>query len=136
MGNRFIWCAHYLLEDLGCFLRVSGSIVCSIVLCRRSLLKVLGQADGNYKAEDKSENASASTDALLQAGILSYSRSKGLFVGAVLKGAVVSPDNDLNKAVYGMDAKSLLDPGRKLAPSQEPSVVQVFPETLASFSKK
>ncbi len=79
-------------------------------------------------------NASASTDAMLQAGILSYSRSKGLFVGAVLKGAVISPDNDLNKAVFGMDAKTLLDPGRK--PSQVPAVVQAFPETLASFSKK
>ena len=79
-------------------------------------------------------NAAATTDAMLQAGILSYSRSKGLFVGAVIKGAVISPDNDLNKAVYSVDAKTLLSPGRKV--SQMPAAVRVFPETLASFSKK
>jgi hypothetical protein len=43
--------------------------------------------------------AAASTDALLRSGILSYSRSKGLFVGALLKGASISPDNDLNEAI-------------------------------------
>jgi lipid-binding SYLF domain-containing protein len=80
-------------------------------------------------------NASASTDAMLQAGILSYSRSKGLFVGAVIKGAVISPDDDLNKAVYSMTAKTLLSPGRKVEPSQISVVVRIFPETLASFSK-
>src|SRR5215211_3822719 len=38
--------------------------------------------------------AAASTNPRLDAGILSYSRSKGAFIGAALKGAVISPDND------------------------------------------
>src|SRR6185436_19342961 len=42
--------------------------------------------------------AAASTSPRLDAGILSYSRSKGAFIGAALKGAVISPDNDLNEA--------------------------------------
>src|SRR5437868_7315929 len=43
--------------------------------------------------------AKASTDAQLQAQILSYSRSKGLFAGISLSGVVISPDNDANQAL-------------------------------------
>src|SRR6185437_6414448 len=52
--------------------------------------------------------AAASTNLRLDAGILSYSRSKGAFIGAALKGAVITPDNDLNEAVYGKKADELL----------------------------
>lgn len=77
--------------------------------------------------------ASASTDALLRAGILSYSRSKGLFAGAILKGAAITPDNDLNQAVYGMDAKDLLTGAQKISPAQMPVEVRDFPTTLARY---
>ena len=79
--------------------------------------------------------AAASTDALLRAGILSYSRTKGLFAGAVLKGASISPDNDLNQAVYGLDAKDLLTGALKMKMSDVPTVVRIFPLTLARYSK-
>ncbi|NQT95855.1 MAG: lipid-binding SYLF domain-containing protein [Candidatus Omnitrophica bacterium] len=46
-------------------------------------------------------NAEMSTDLMLKAGILSYSRSKGLFAGLTLKGAVVAPDNKANELYYG-----------------------------------
>src|SRR5215831_3798594 len=36
-------------------------------------------------------SASATTDAMLRAGILSYSRSKGLFAGLEIKGTVIKP---------------------------------------------
>ena len=52
--------------------------------------------------------AAASTNPRMDAGILSYSRSKGAFIGAALKGAVISPDNDLNEAIYGKKADALL----------------------------
>ena len=52
--------------------------------------------------------AAASTNATLDAGILSYSRSKGAFIGAALKGVVISPDNDLNVAVYSKKATEVL----------------------------
>jgi SH3 domain-containing YSC84-like protein 1 len=77
--------------------------------------------------------ASASTDALLRAGILSYSRTKGLFAGAVLKGAAITPDNDLNQAVYGMDAKDLLTGAPKITAAQMPLEVRDFPTTLARY---
>src|SRR2546422_8596315 len=52
--------------------------------------------------------AAASTSLRLDAGILSYSRSKGAFIGAALKGAVISPDNDLNTAECCSKVKEVL----------------------------
>ena len=77
--------------------------------------------------------AAASTNPRLDAGILSYSRSKGAFIGAALKGAVITPDNDLNEAVYGKKADALL----KSAPltfQEMPPSVRIFPRTLVRYS--
>jgi len=79
--------------------------------------------------------AAASTDARLTAGILSYSRSKGAFIGAAIKGAVISPDNDLNEAVYGKKAKDLLT-GKPMTLTEMPAAVRIFPRTLARYSVK
>ena len=77
--------------------------------------------------------AAASTNPRLDAGILSYSRSKGAFIGAALKGAVISPDNDLNEAIYGVKADELLK-GKVLSFSQMPASVRIFPRTLVRYS--
>jgi lipid-binding SYLF domain-containing protein len=77
--------------------------------------------------------AAASTNLTLDAGILSYSRSKGAFIGAALKGAVISPDNDLNEAVYNRKAKEVLTSGT-MSLSQMPAGVRIFPRTLARYS--
>src|SRR5207247_6901636 len=50
--------------------------------------------EGSAAAGPVGRSASASTDAQLKAGILSYSRSKGLFAGLEIKGVVISADND------------------------------------------
>jgi lipid-binding SYLF domain-containing protein len=77
--------------------------------------------------------AAASTNPRLDAGILSYSRSKGVFVGAALKGAVISPDNDLNEAVYNKKAEELLkSPATPIG--QMPVSVRIFPRTLVRYS--
>jgi lipid-binding SYLF domain-containing protein len=47
--------------------------------------------------------ASANTDIKLDAEILSYSRSKGVFAGASVDGAVVQADHSGDKAMYGRD---------------------------------
>lgn len=78
--------------------------------------------------------ASASTSATLGAGILSYSRSHGAFAGVSLKGAVVEPDNDLNRAYYHMTARDLLM-NNSTAASAIPRAVRVFPETLDRYSR-
>ncbi len=78
--------------------------------------------------------AAASTNPRLNAGILSYSRSKGVFIGAALKGAVISPDNDLNEAIYGgKKADEVLQ--RPPVPfGQMPPSVRIFPRTLVRYS--
>jgi SH3 domain-containing YSC84-like protein 1 len=50
--------------------------------------------------------ASAQTDAMLNAEMLSYSRSRGLFAGVSLEGATLRPDEDTNKELYGREAKN------------------------------
>jgi SH3 domain-containing YSC84-like protein 1 len=77
--------------------------------------------------------AAASTNPRMDAGILSYSRSKGAFIGAALKGAVITPDNDLNEAVYGKKADALLQ-GPPMTFAQMPPSVRIFPRTLVRYS--
>ena len=79
--------------------------------------------------------AAASTNLRLDAGILSYSRSKGAYIGAALKGAYISPDNDLNEAIYGKKANELLK-GAPLAFGQMPPSVRIFPRTLVRYSRR
>ena len=45
----------------------------------------------------------AETDAMMQAEMLSYSRSHGLFAGISLEGATLRPDGDSNRELYGRD---------------------------------
>jgi hypothetical protein len=44
------------------------------------------------------------TDAAMNAEILSYARSKGLFAGIDLSGGVLKPDDDANHVMYGRNA--------------------------------
>jgi lipid-binding SYLF domain-containing protein len=48
-------------------------------------------------------DASAQTDAVLRAEMLSYSRSRGLFAGISLEGATLRPDEEANRELYGSD---------------------------------
>src|SRR5678809_662721 len=77
--------------------------------------------------------AAASTNPRLDAGILSYSRSKGAFIGAALKGAMITPDNDLNEAVYGKKADQVLQ-SPPITFAQMPPAVRIFPRTLVRYS--
>ena len=78
--------------------------------------------------------AAASTNATLDAGILSYSRSKGAFIGAALKGAAITPDNNLNEAVYAKKAKEVLTERNPIKLAAMPAAVRIFPRTLARYS--
>ena len=78
--------------------------------------------------------AKATTDAQLQAAILSYSRSKGLFAGLSLTGAVISADNDANQAVYSLDAKDLLTCANKVALADIPPATKNFQEALTNYT--
>jgi lipid-binding SYLF domain-containing protein len=90
--------------------------------------------EGSVAAGPIGRAVSASTNATLDAGILSYSRSKGLFAGLELKGVVINPDNDDNEAVYGMKARDILTGTQKITIEQMHPGVRIFPRTLARYS--
>ena len=60
-------------------------------------------ADASVAAGPVGRAGEAGTDLRMQAEILSYSRSRGLFAGVSLEGAVVKQDKDGNRSVYGED---------------------------------
>jgi SH3 domain-containing YSC84-like protein 1 len=92
--------------------------------------------EGSAAAGPVGRSASASTDARLNAQILSYSRSKGAFAGLELKGVVIKPDNEDNLQVYGMNARDILTGADKISLARMPEGVRVFPLTLARYSKR
>lgn len=57
--------------------------------------------DASAAAGPLGRDASAQTDAKLNAEMLSYSRSRGIFAGVSLEGATLRPDEDANKELYG-----------------------------------
>jgi len=77
--------------------------------------------------------AGAATDALMHAEVLSYSRSRGLFAGISLKGVVVRPEDDLNRAVYGKTARELLAEEKRAGGAVEG--LAAFPEALAQYTQ-
>ena len=77
--------------------------------------------------------AAASTNVTLDAGILSYSRSKGAFIGAALKGGTITPDNDLNQAVYGVKARAVLGGLERVSMPETAPGVDAFPKALARY---
>lgn len=90
--------------------------------------------DASVAAGPVGRQAGAATDLKMNAKILSYSRSKGLFAGLELKGVVVKPDKDDMRAVYGagVTAKEVLKEARVSAPS----AVRAFPDTLGRYSMR
>ncbi len=60
-------------------------------------------ADASVAAGPVGRNAAAGTDLKLSAEILSYSRTKGVFAGVSLDGAVMQADKSGDKAMYGDD---------------------------------
>jgi lipid-binding SYLF domain-containing protein len=79
-------------------------------------------------------SASATTNTTLDAGILSYSRAKGLFAGVALKGAVITPDNDRNQAVYKQNAGQILTKNSNDVTA--PDYVNTVPQTLTRYSSR
>jgi lipid-binding SYLF domain-containing protein len=85
---------------------VQGTDVVLVFRTRRSVENLLkGKftigVDAAASAGPVGRNAAAATDASLQAEILSYSRSRGLFLGASIDGSAIELDQGANAAFYG-----------------------------------
>jgi len=59
--------------------------------------------DATVAAGPLGRDLSAQTDAMMNAEMLSYSRSRGLFAGISLEGASLAPDGETNRELYGHD---------------------------------
>src|SRR6202008_171432 len=57
--------------------------------------------EGSVAAGPVGRHASAGTDWKMNTEVLTYSRSKGVFAGLTLEGAVVEQENDSTPAIYG-----------------------------------
>ena len=90
--------------------------------------------EGSVSAGPVGRTAAASTNVTLDAEILSYSRSKGLFAGVSLKGVVITQDEDMNQGIYQKSARQILgDSAIKWADA--PASLQKFPKTVARYAK-
>lgn len=58
---------------------------------------------GSVAAGPVGREASASTDWKMKAEVLTYSRTRGLFAGLTLNGAVIKQDDDATRAAYGRE---------------------------------
>ena len=84
----------------------SESDVILLVMNERGMKKLLTSkftlgAEGEVAAGPVGRDATAQTDAMMHAEILSWSRSRGVFAGISLQGATLREDLDDNKELYG-----------------------------------
>ena len=85
---------------------VSSSDVVMLVMNKRGMERLLGSrftigADAQAAAGPVGREATAATDVMLSAEILSWSRSRGAFAGVSLDGSTLRQDLDENKEIYG-----------------------------------
>lgn len=108
-GNKTWSAPGFVMISGGSFgFQIGGSSTDLILVFRNrdGLTKLLSDkfkigGEATAAAGPLGRNAEASTDLQLHAEILSYSRSRGLFAGVSLNGAVFQPDEDGNTALYG-----------------------------------
>lgn len=103
-----------------------------LVMNDRGATSVLGSkvklgADASAAAGPKGRTAGASTDVVMQAEMLTYSRARGLFAGVSLEGSTLRPDNEGNTLVYGsrLDPKEIVK-GTVAVPSAAKTMVDVL----------
>src|SRR6266436_2938929 len=81
--------------------------------------KVKLGADAAAAAGPKGRTATGATDVVMQAEILSYSRSRGLFAGVSLEGSTLRADNRANEKLYRrkLSAREIVRQGKVGAPA-------------------
>jgi lipid-binding SYLF domain-containing protein len=104
-----------------------------LVMNRRSVDGILDGkfklgADASVAGGPVGRAAEASTDVQLKGGILSYSRSRGLFAGVKLEGAVIAQHWDGDKELYGkgLSAREILLENKAKMPPSANDVLKVL----------
>ncbi|MFN7993321.1 MAG: lipid-binding SYLF domain-containing protein [Bryobacteraceae bacterium] len=106
--------------SVGFQIGVSSTDLVLLVMNERGMKKLLASkftlgADASVAGGPVGRTASAQTDAMITAEILSWSRSRGAFVGVSLDGATLRNDVDENEHMYGKrwENKEILSSGLK-----------------------
>src|SRR5205085_3620925 len=89
--------------------------------------------EGSVAAGPVGPHASAGTDWKMDTQMLTYSRSKGVFAGLTLEGAVVQQDSDSTRSVYGRDASFQSVLQGKVA---TPDIARAFMKAVADTAHK
>ena len=110
-----------------------------LIMNEKGLKGLLGDkfeigGEGSVSAGPVGRTAAASTNVTLDAEILSYSRSRGLFAGVALKGVVIKQDESINQAIYQKSAKEILG-GTGMEWSSAPVSLQEFSKLVATYAK-
>ncbi len=127
--------AMFALEGLNIGFQLGGQATDFVLLVMnvKGAKSVMGSkvklgADAAAAAGPKGRTATAATDVVMRAEILSYSRSKGLFAGVSLEGSTLRQDNGANKKLYGKEvsARQILMEGAVGTPPAARKLVSVL----------
>jgi lipid-binding SYLF domain-containing protein len=127
--------ALYALEGGNIGFQLGGQATDFVILVMnpsgaKSLLssKVKLGADASAAAGPKGRSADASTDVVMRAEMLSYSRSRGLFAGVSLEGSTLRADNRANRKLYGREltAKEILREGKAGSPASAHELIALL----------
>jgi SH3 domain-containing YSC84-like protein 1 len=127
--------AMYALEggNFGLQLGAQATDFVLLVMNDKGAKSVLGSkvklgADASAAAGPKGRTAQASTDVVMKAEILSYSRSRGLFAGVSLDGSTLRSDGGANKNLYGKDlsARQIIAEGAVKSPAAAATLLGIL----------
>ena len=127
--------AMYALEGLNIGFQLGGEATDFVLLVMnpkgaRSLLssKVKLGGDASAAAGPKGRTAEGATDVVMNAEILSYSRTKGLFAGISLEGSTLRSDGSANEKLYGrkLTAKEIIREHKVSNPSSAQELVALL----------
>ncbi len=150
-GRGFALCRHVSGEGWGppAAIRIEGgsfglqigfssSDVILLIMNERGMKKLTASkftigAEATAAAGPVGRDATAQTDGLMTAEILSWSRSKGLFAGVSLDGATLRNDIDENQVMYGQrwSSKEILTSGAK-----PPAASEKLRSVLSKYSSR
>jgi lipid-binding SYLF domain-containing protein len=99
--------------------------------------KVKLGADAAAAAGPKGRDAAAATDIVMNAEILSYSRSKGLFAGISLEGSTLRSDGGANENLYGkkLSAKEIVREGKVPMPADARPLISLLNTKIPKHAK-
>jgi lipid-binding SYLF domain-containing protein len=99
--------------------------------------KVKLGVDAAAAAGPKGRDAAAATDIVMNAEILSYSRSKGLFAGISLEGSTLRNDGGADENLYGkkLSAKEIVREGKVPMPAAAHELISILSSKMPKHGK-